>query len=187
MTVAAPGFVNLRLADRWLASQVDGILDKGPAFADSDTGAGRRVQVEFVSANPTGPLHVGNGRWASIGDSLARVLQAAGYRVEREYLVNDAGTQAYVFAEPLADGTLRFHFAVENPQGLSARAFAVLLDKAYSGAPLDEVARSAADPTAVIESIFGRELSLGKQLGLAGMLQSVAREARARLPARVGV
>jgi cysteine desulfuration protein SufE len=96
-------------------------------------------------------------------------------------------SQAYVFAEPLSDGTLRFHFAVENPQGLSARAFATLLDKAYSGAPLDEVARAASDPTAVIESIFGRELSLGKQLGLAGMLQSVAREARVHLPSQVGV
>src|SRR5688572_3415419 len=63
VTVAAPGFVNLRLADAWLVSQVESIMAAGPAFGDSDLGSGKRVQVEFVSANPTGPLHVGNGRW----------------------------------------------------------------------------------------------------------------------------
>ncbi|HEY7268595.1 MAG TPA: arginine--tRNA ligase [Dehalococcoidia bacterium] len=99
VTVAAPGFVNFRLNDSWIASQVDAIISAGSGFGAATTGHGKRVQVEFVSANPTGPLHVGNGRWASIGDSLARVLQAAGYSVEREYLVNDAGTQAAVFGD----------------------------------------------------------------------------------------
>lgn len=93
-------------------------------------------------------------------------------------------SQAYLFSEPLADGTLRFHFAVENPQGLSARAFAVILDRAFSGAPLDEVSTAAADPAGVVEAVFGRELSLGKQLGLAGMLQIVQRDARAALARR---
>ena len=117
--VAPPGFVNIRLDDRWIGSQVDTILAAGATYGSGKLGAGKRVQVEFVSANPTGPLHVGNGRWASIGDSLARVLQASGYEVEREYLVNDAGTQAALFgdsvfarylqllgkdAEPPADG-----------------------------------------------------------------------------------
>lgn len=97
--VAAPGFINIHLAEEWLAAQIDNILAKGSAYADSQVGAGQRVQIEFVSANPTGPLHLGNGRWASIGDSLGRVLSAAGYSVEREYLVNDAGTQSAVFAE----------------------------------------------------------------------------------------
>jgi arginyl-tRNA synthetase len=97
--VAPPGFVNIRLAESWLVAQVNAILAEGVAYASSGVGGGKRVQVEFVSANPTGPLHVGNGRWASIGDSLARVLQAAGYHVEREYLVNDAGTQAQVFGD----------------------------------------------------------------------------------------
>ena len=98
VTVAAPGFINVRLADAWLARQVDVILEAGPSFAHSDAGGGRRLQVEFVSANPTGPLHVGNGRWASIGDSLARVLAAAGWAVEKEYLVNDQFTQVDTFA-----------------------------------------------------------------------------------------
>jgi cysteine desulfuration protein SufE len=90
-------------------------------------------------------------------------------------------SQAYVFATESPDGTLRFHFAVENPQGLSARAFAVMLDRAYSGAPLADVAGGVTDPTSAVEAIFGRELSLGKQLGLSGMLQAVQREARSRL------
>ena len=97
VTVAPPGFVNLRLSDAWLAEQVNDVLAQDLKFATSDIGAGKKVQVEFVSANPTGPLHVGNGRWASIGDSLARVLAAAGYNVEKEYLINDAGTQSTVF------------------------------------------------------------------------------------------
>jgi arginyl-tRNA synthetase len=99
VATAPPGFINVRLAEDWLASQVDAIIAAGDRFGCSDRGAGKRVQVEFVSANPTGPLHLGNGRWASIGDSLARVLEAAGYDVEREYLINDAGTQAAVFAD----------------------------------------------------------------------------------------
>ncbi len=96
---APPGFVNIRLADSWLASQVNSVIESGDSFGDSAIGKGKSVQVEFVSANPTGPLHVGNGRWASIGDTLSRVLAAAGYSVEKEYLVNDAGSQAIVFGD----------------------------------------------------------------------------------------
>ena len=98
VTVAQPGFINSRLADAWLRRQVDTIFSAGSSFADAEQSKGRKVQVEFVSANPTGPVHVGNGRWASIGDSLARVLTAAGYEVEKEYLVNDQFTQIDVFA-----------------------------------------------------------------------------------------
>lgn len=99
--IAPPGFLNFRLAASYLQDSVDAILREGPAFADLDIGKGKRAQVEFVSANPTGPLHVGNGRGAAIGDTLAALLQAAGFEVEREYYVNDAGTQAEVFAETL--------------------------------------------------------------------------------------
>lgn len=95
--VAPPGFLNLRLAEAWLAAQVDAIRAAGPVFADLDMGAGRSVQVEFVSANPTGPLHFGGARNAAIGDTLARLLAAAGYRVQREFYLNDAGTQMQRF------------------------------------------------------------------------------------------
>lgn len=98
---APPGFVNFRLDAKWLAGQVVAITQAGDAFGNLTIGAGKRVQVEFVSANPTGPLTAGNGRGAAIGSVLASVLQAAGYDVQREYLVNDAGTQTEVFGRTL--------------------------------------------------------------------------------------
>ncbi|MBI2756223.1 MAG: arginine--tRNA ligase [Chloroflexi bacterium] len=91
--VAQPGFLNFTLADEWLRQQIDVVLAEGERFGDVPLGGERSVQVEFVSANPTGPLHFGNGRNAAIGDSLARVLAKAGWRVHREYYFNDAGAQ----------------------------------------------------------------------------------------------
>jgi arginyl-tRNA synthetase len=99
--VAPPGFINFRLSEPWLARQVSAIVDAGASFGDIALGNGQKVQVEFVSANPTGPLTAGNGRGAAIGSVLASVLEAAGYDVEREYLVNDAGTQTEVFGRSL--------------------------------------------------------------------------------------
>jgi arginyl-tRNA synthetase len=98
---APPGFINFRLAEGWLAQQVNAIVDAGTSYGDVFLGRGARVQVEFVSANPTGPLTAGNGRGAAIGSVLASVLAAAGYDVQREYLVNDAGTQTEVFGRTL--------------------------------------------------------------------------------------
>jgi len=116
--VAPPGFVNLRLAPGWLAHQVTVINEIGPTFGDIVLGAGQKVQVEFVSANPVGPIHVGNGRGLALGDTLARVLAAAGYEVQREYLVNDAGTQTQVFAATLyARYQQLFGREVELPEG----------------------------------------------------------------------
>ncbi|MEX1103993.1 MAG: arginine--tRNA ligase, partial [Dehalococcoidia bacterium] len=99
--VAPPGFLNFRLSVPFLQSQVEHVIATGPAFANLALGAGKRAQVEFVSANPTGPLHVGNGRGGAIGDALAYGLEAAGYDVEREYYVNDAGTQTDTFGDTL--------------------------------------------------------------------------------------
>ncbi len=117
VTVAQPGFINIRLADAWLTKQVDLIFAAGLSFADAEQSKGQKVQVEFVSANPTGPVHVGNGRWASIGDSLARVLAAAGYEVEKEYLVNDQFTQVDTFTLTLlARYKQLFGLEVEIPE-----------------------------------------------------------------------
>lgn len=99
--VAAPGFINLRLSNAFVQAQVEHVIAEGPGYADLEIGKGKKAQVEFVSANPTGPLHVGNGRGAAIGDALASALSAAGYEVEREYYVNDAGTQADTFTDTL--------------------------------------------------------------------------------------
>jgi cysteine desulfuration protein SufE len=83
-------------------------------------------------------------------------------------------SEAFVFSEPLDDGTLKFHFAVENPQGISAMAMAVILDETLSGRPVDEVARTPSD---VIYDFFGRELSMGKSMGLMGMVHMVQKAA----------
>ena len=101
VSVAPPGFINFRLSDAWVSRQIETILAAGETFGNLSLGGGQHLQVEYVSANPTGPLHVGNGRWASIGSSLANVLEAAGYRVEQEYFVNDMLTQVEVFARTL--------------------------------------------------------------------------------------
>ena len=116
--VAPPGFVNFRLAPSWLASQVDAVLEAGERFGDVPLGEGRSLQVEYVSANPVGPIHVGNGRGLALGDTLANVLAAAGYQVQREYLVNDAGTQTETFAATLYARYQRlFGREVEIPEG----------------------------------------------------------------------
>ena len=91
--IAGPGFINFFLADEWVRRQVDAILGEGQAFGRVPLGGGRRVQVEFVSANPTGPLHVGTARNAALGDTLARLLAATDHQVEREYYFNDAGSR----------------------------------------------------------------------------------------------
>ncbi|MEW6264386.1 MAG: arginine--tRNA ligase [Thermodesulfobacteriota bacterium] len=93
MEVAGPGFINFTLSRRWWLHRLREVLRQGEAYGQVDLGRGRKVQVEFVSANPTGPLHVGHGRGAAVGDALARVLAAAGFDVSREYYINDAGRQ----------------------------------------------------------------------------------------------
>lgn len=96
--VAGAGFINLHLKLSFKQRQVNRILESGPAYGESGLGRAKKVQVEFVSANPTGPLHVGHGRGAAYGASLANVLAAAGFEVEREYYVNDAGRQMDILA-----------------------------------------------------------------------------------------
>ncbi len=100
--VAGPGFINLRLSVSALQRLVAQVRDAGDGWGSADQGRGRRVQVEFVSANPVGPMHVGHGRWAALGDSMARILAHAGWEVQREFYVNDAGVQMDVFAKSVA-------------------------------------------------------------------------------------
>jgi len=92
-----PGFVNFYLNNSWIQQQVEAILQAGPEFGNVDAGRGRRVMVEFVSVNPTGPVHVGHARGAVLGSTLANTLRAAGYDVTREYYINDAGNQMDAF------------------------------------------------------------------------------------------
>ena len=96
--IAGPGFINFTLSDDWLRNQVNAIIDAGDRFGNVAIGSGLRVQVEFVSVNPTGPLHIGHIRGAVIGNAIANLLQFAGYDVQREYYINDAGNQMRIYA-----------------------------------------------------------------------------------------
>lgn len=96
--VAGPGFINFYLGDRYYADILKDIRAKGKDYGRSDYGKGKRINVEFVSANPTGPMHMGNARGGALGDCLAAVLDCAGYEVSREFYINDAGNQIDKFA-----------------------------------------------------------------------------------------
>ena len=91
--IAGPGFINFYLSDESTSSLVKAVLDQKNDYGRSDVGQGKKVQVEFVSANPTGPLHIGHGRGAAVGDCLCRLLEATGWDVTREFYYNDAGQQ----------------------------------------------------------------------------------------------
>ena len=91
--IAKPGFINIWFKSNWLYQIVKEIQDKGKDYGKIDMGKGKRIQVEFVSVNPTGPLHVGHGKCAVVGDALSSILKAAGFSVEKEYYINDQGKQ----------------------------------------------------------------------------------------------
>ena len=117
--VAGPGFINFYMEQSWFASLTGEVLQKGEAFGRSDYGRGEKVMVEFVSANPTGPMHMGNARGGAIGDGLAEVLSWCGYDVTREFYVNDAGNQIAKFGKSLEARYLQLYLgedAVEFPE-----------------------------------------------------------------------
>ena len=136
---AGPGFVNFRLAPSWLHEVLREVIGAGTAgYARSEEGSGLTASVEFVSANPTGPLHAGHGRWAAYGDSLCRILQRCGYSVVREFYVNDRGRQTELFGASLAArrrgeappedgyaGAYVADWAAEMPDGADPRAWGV--------------------------------------------------------------
>ncbi len=127
---APPGFVNFLLRQDWLQSQVDAILAQGEGYGASRLGQGQKVMVEFVSVNPTGPLHVGAARWAVLGSTMSNVLSAAGFDVTREYYINDAGSQMNAFYRSLY---------VRYKQALGQEA--ELPPNGYQGAYLVDLAR----------------------------------------------
>jgi arginyl-tRNA synthetase len=127
--IAGPGFINIRLARDVVADVVTRIREERETFGAGEP-TGRRVQVEFVSANPVGPMHVGHGRWAALGDSIARILAFAGDEVEREFYVNDAGVQMEIFAASVSARYLELcGVEVEFPED------------GYRGAYIVEIAR----------------------------------------------
>jgi len=132
--IAGPGFINIRLEDSFWAGVVRAILETGEAFARSDAGGGVKVNVEYVSANPTGPMHVGHSRSAVFGDALANLLAFTGYDVTREYYINDAGAQVDVLAR---SAYLRYREALgedigEIPEGLYPGGYLVPVGEALA-------------------------------------------------------
>jgi arginyl-tRNA synthetase len=97
--IAGPGFINFRLRKEFLHAKLEQLLSEEHSSLRTDIGEGKKVQVEFVSANPTGPLHVGHGRGAAVGNALCNILQAAGFEVQREFYINDAGLQVKLLGE----------------------------------------------------------------------------------------
>ncbi len=135
VTVAGPGFINMRLADGFLHARLAEILTTGPDYGRSTMGGGERVNVEYVSANPTGPMHVGHVRGAVVGDALANLLEKAGFSVTREYYINDAGAQVDTLARSVH---LRYREALGED-------IAAIPDGLYPGEYLKPVGRALAE------------------------------------------
>ncbi len=112
--IAGPGFINFYLSTAANNEVFRTVREEGADFGRCDVGHGQKVQVEFVSANPTGPMHVGHGRWVALGDSLCRVLEHANYQVEREYYINDHGSQMDVFGRSVAKRYLQLFSIMES-------------------------------------------------------------------------
>jgi len=106
--IAGPGFINFYLSDKWFRGVLKEIKEKSEKFGYFDMGYGKKVLIEFVSANPVGPLHVGHGRWAAVGDALANLMTAAGYNVAREFYINDYGNQMRIFGDSVAARYVEF-------------------------------------------------------------------------------
>ena len=117
--IAGPGFMNFRMGDKWYGDVLKNIAAEGESYGSCDMGGGKKLMVEFVSANPTGPMHMGNARGGVLGDALASVLERAGYNVWREFYVNDAGNQIEKFATSIEARCLQLikgEDAVEFPE-----------------------------------------------------------------------
>ncbi len=163
-SMAGPGFINLSLSLDWLRDNVRAVLAQKAAYGRSDAGKGEKILLEFVSANPTGPLHVGHGRWAAIGSTLANVMNAAGYQVHQEFYINDAGNQMLNLGRSVL-------YRIEGrdiPQGDAGKEF-------YGGAYIHDVAAAARehlgneleglDEETKVKRLteFARDLLLGQQ------------------------
>jgi len=135
--IAGPGFINFRFTPAWFDGVLRDIVRRGEGYGETDSGRGRRIQVEFVSANPTGPLNVVNARAAAVGDAIVRLLEATGATVEREYYVNDAGQQIEKFA-----------LSVEARFRESLGEEAEIPEGGYHGEYVAEIARKLLDENA---------------------------------------
>ncbi len=168
--IAGPGFINLYLSQKYYSDIVADVIDKKDNYGKSNYGENKRILVEFVSANPTGPMHIGNARGGALGDCLAAVLEAAGYYTEREFYINDAGNQINKFALSLDLRYLQlFKDGIEMPEDsyhgedivAHAKAFAEIHGNSFVEKS-EEVRRKALVDFALPKNIEGLERDLGK-------------------------
>ncbi len=153
--VAGPGFLNFFLRPNWLNQVVARIRSEGPSYGRSDLGRGTKVQVEFVSANPTGPLGVVNARAAAVGDALASLLDAVGYQVEREYYINDAGGQIERLGRSVEARWLELQGQkAEIPEGGYPGEYVIDIARAFEAAHGEEARRRPADERAALMGRF---------------------------------
>ena len=162
--VAGPGFLNFHLSSKWLSDVVQRAADTDSGFGRTEEGRGRHVNLEYVSANPTGPMNVVSGRHAAVGDALAGLLEATGHKVTREFLINDTGRQLDLFAQSVAARYLQ-HFGVE----------AELPEDGYKGDYLIDVAEQIASEIgdALIHSPAAERVETLRDLALQRMLDSM--------------
>src|SRR5262245_30166872 len=120
LEIAGPGFLNVFLSPTWCAGALTAILGAGDTYGGGEAGAGQRYLIEFVSANPTGPLVIVNARAAAVGDALARILRFVGHEVQAQYYVNDAGNQFEALARPFA---VRLRQALGEPAALPGSSY----------------------------------------------------------------
>jgi arginyl-tRNA synthetase len=162
---AGPGFVNLRLHEGWLRARLPAVLTAGLRYGEATIGAGRRVDVEYVSANPTGPMHVGHCRGAVVGDALANLLAKAGWDVTKEYYINDAGAQVQAlgyatywrYLQAIGTAMTEEEYAAAIPGGLQYRGEYLIpvgeaLASAHGGA-LATPEKTPADPALWLDSV----------------------------------
>ena len=149
VSAAPPGFINFYLRDRWVQEQVEEVRRAGGEYGDVDLGGQKPVMVEYVSVNPTGPVHVGHTRGAVLGSALGNVLKAAGYRVTQEYYVNDAGNQMNVF---YASVYARYLEALQQPAEMPANG--------YVGEYISDLAKE------IVDSEGARFLGMDKEQAL---------------------
>ena len=142
---AGPGFINFRLADSWYGDVLGNVAAEGADYGRVNAGGGKKLMVEFVSANPTGPMHMGNARGGVLGDALASVLDRAGYNVSREFYVNDAGNQIEKFAasidaryRQLILGEDKVEFPEDGYHGDDIKSLASLFREKYGDAYMDK-------------------------------------------------
>ncbi len=138
--IAGAGFINFRLKRNFILSKLTSLLEKGDDFFILDIGKGRKVQIEFVSANPTGPLHLGHGRGAAVGQALANILKESGYDVSTEYYINDAGRQVELLG-------MSVYIALQRLGGKDIK----MPDECYKGEYINELAKE-------LYQIYGNEL-----------------------------